>query len=154
MDVSLSQLLRHCLGKDLSTITMPVILNEPLSFLQRCAEHIEYHSLLLEAVREEDKLDRLQLLAAFAASNGAGSAFRFNKPFNPLLGETYEIKRRAIGDLRFVAEQVSHHPPISAYVCEVPGVFRFSGWMEPRVHFRGKHLDVTPHGIMTVELPK
>ena len=34
------------------------------------------------------------------------------KPFNPLLGETYEMIQE---DYRFVAEQVSHHPPISAF---------------------------------------
>ena len=35
------------------------------------------------------------------------------KPFNPLLGETYELF--IPGKLKFIAEQVSHHPPISAY---------------------------------------
>jgi hypothetical protein len=40
---------------------------------------------------------------------------RFNKPFNPILGETYEL----IGDgWKFLSEQVSHHPPISASYAE------------------------------------
>ena len=33
------------------------------------------------------------------------------KPFNPLLGETYELKGPTF---EFLAEQVSHHPPITA----------------------------------------
>ena len=34
------------------------------------------------------------------------------KPFNPLLGETYELTRN---DFRIVCEQVGHHPPVSAW---------------------------------------
>lgn len=37
-----------------------------------------------------------------------------SKPFNPLLGETFEFQRP--GQYKVIAEQVSHHPPISAYV--------------------------------------
>lgn len=39
----------------------------------------------------------------------------FNKPFNPLLGETFEYQTK---DFKFLAEQVSHHPPITAWQCE------------------------------------
>lgn len=38
---------------------------------------------------------------------------RHKKPFNPHLGETYELVTE---DFRFIGEQVSHHPPISAYI--------------------------------------
>ena len=34
------------------------------------------------------------------------------KPFNPILGETYQGK---IGEYNIALEQISHHPPISAY---------------------------------------
>jgi hypothetical protein len=33
------------------------------------------------------------------------------KPFNPLLGETFEY---VTDDFEFISEQVSHHPPITA----------------------------------------
>lgn len=36
------------------------------------------------------------------------------KPFNPLLGETYELVN---DQLELLSEQVSHHPPISANYC-------------------------------------
>lgn len=39
------------------------------------------------------------------------------KPFNPLLGETYEFCDHARG-INFYGEQVSHHPPITAGVLE------------------------------------
>jgi len=38
------------------------------------------------------------------------------KPFNPLLGETYELIEE--NKFKFIAEQVSHHPPISAFFAE------------------------------------
>ena len=37
---------------------------------------------------------------------------RTTKPFNPLLGETFEYNNPK--KFTFVAEQVSHHPPIGA----------------------------------------
>lgn len=49
------------LGKDLSKITMPVIFNEPLSFLQRVAEYMEYAKLLKQASLEELPISRLQV---------------------------------------------------------------------------------------------
>jgi len=36
-----------------------------------------------------------------------------NKPFNPILGETYQSY---IGGCPFYAEQISHHPPITSYL--------------------------------------
>lgn len=49
------------LGKDLSKITMPVIFNEPLSFLQRVAEYMEYAKLLKQASEEQSPISRLQV---------------------------------------------------------------------------------------------
>lgn len=43
---------------------------------------------------------------------------RNNKPFDPLLGETYEL---VTPDFRLVVENVSQCPPISAVYCEMDG---------------------------------
>jgi len=43
---------------------------------------------------------------------------RTKKPFNPILGETYEYVTEK---RRFYAEQVSHHPPVTAYNLESQG---------------------------------
>ena len=40
---------------------------------------------------------------------------RLAKPFNPLLGETYEIVN---SKFRFFIETVSHHPPIAVFDCQ------------------------------------
>ena len=47
--------------KELSKITMPVIFNEPLSFLQRMVEYMEYAELLKQASRCDDPLQRLEV---------------------------------------------------------------------------------------------
>lgn len=39
---------------------------------------------------------------------------RLGKPFNPLLGETYEI---VTSKFRYFSESVSHHPPIFCINC-------------------------------------
>ena len=45
--------LKQAVGKDLTRLTMPVIFNEPLSFIQRLAEYFEYVDLLHQATRTE-----------------------------------------------------------------------------------------------------
>ena len=60
-DVSLWSVLKQCIGKELSKITMPVAFNEPLSFLQRLTEYMEYSHLLEKASESDDVLERMQV---------------------------------------------------------------------------------------------
>ena len=94
-------------------MTLPVSFNEPTSLLQRVAEDMEYTDLLDTAADRTDPTERMVYVAAFAASEYASTIGRVAKPFNPLLGETYEYVRPDKG-YRFFIEQVSHHPPIGA----------------------------------------
>jgi len=48
---------------------------------------------------------------AFSLSYNSSVINRTTKPFNPILGETWEFKGK---NFKFLSEQVSHHPPISA----------------------------------------
>jgi oxysterol-binding protein-related protein 3/6/7 len=109
---SLIGFLRKNVGKDLSTISMPVTANEPISLLQKSAEQLEYSSLLDQATNLNNETERLLYVTAFAIS--MLSEFRvkeraIRKPFNPMLGETYELVREDRG-YRFIAEKVSHRP--------------------------------------------
>lgn len=58
-DVSLWNILRNNIGKDLSKVSMPVQLNEPLNTLQRLCEELEYSALLDAASRTLDPCERL-----------------------------------------------------------------------------------------------
>ncbi|NXX50930.1 OSBL7 protein, partial [Tricholaema leucomelas] len=152
-DVSLWGLLRSSVGKDLSRVALPVQLNEPLNTLQRLCEELEYSELLDRANRARDPRQRLVYVAAFAVSAYASTFYRAgSKPFNPVLGETYECVRPDRG-FRFISEQVSHHPPISACHAESDN-FVFWQDMRWKNKFWGKSLEIVPVGTVNVQLPR
>ncbi len=67
--INLWNLLCKNIGKDLSKISMPVTLNEPLSALQRLCEELEYSELLDKAASADmSDVDRMMWVAAFAVS--------------------------------------------------------------------------------------
>ena len=107
------------IGKDMTKMTLPVSFNEPTSLLQRPAEDLEYTDLLDTATGRTESTERMIYVAAFAASEYSSTTGRVAKPFNPLLGETYEYARPDKG-YRFLIEQISHHPPIGAAWAESP----------------------------------
>lgn len=77
-----------------------------LYYFQRLCEELEYSDLLDKASELSDPYDRLVYVAAFAVSAYGPSYHRAgSKPFNPLLGETYECVREDKG-FKFIAEQV------------------------------------------------
>ncbi|NXI38955.1 OSBL7 protein, partial [Galbula dea] len=152
-DVSLWGLLRSSVGKDLSRVALPVQLNEPLNTLQRLCEELEYSELLDRASRARDPRQRLVYVAAFAVSAYASTYYRAgSKPFNPVLGETYECVRPDRG-FRFISEQVCHHPPISACHAESDN-FIFWQDMRWKNKFWGKSLEIVPMGTVNVQLPR
>ena len=143
--ISLWSVLKNAIGKDLTKLPVPVNFNEPLSMLQRLCEDMEYTELLERAYDEKDPLKRIQFVAAFAMSNYSSTDGRTTKPFNPLLGETFEYVNSVYG-YRYISEQVSHHPPISACYCESK---RFVFWSEvkAKTRFWGKSLEIVPLGV-------
>ncbi|KAF3699381.1 Oxysterol-binding protein-related protein 1 [Channa argus] len=153
-DVSIWSILKKCIGMELSKIAMPVIFNEPLSFLQRLTEYMEHTYLIHQANTTTDSVERMKCVAAFAVSAVASQWERTGKPFNPLLGETYELIRDDLG-FRWVSEQVSHHPPVSAFHAEgLKDDFVFHGSIYPKLKFWGKSIEAEPRGLITLELPK
>ncbi|XP_063139697.1 oxysterol-binding protein-related protein 6 isoform X13 [Rattus norvegicus] len=152
-NINLWNILRNNIGKDLSKVSMPVELNEPLNTLQHLCEEMEYSELLDKASETDDPYERMVLVAAFAVSGYCSTYFRAgSKPFNPVLGETYECIREDKG-FRFFSEQVSHHPPISACHCESKN---FVFWQDIRWKnkFWGKSMEILPVGTLNVTLPK
>ena len=111
---------------------------------------MEYANLLEQAVNTEDPLKRLLYIAAFAVSAYSSTEGRVKKPFNPLLGETFEFVHPE-GKFRYLAEQVSHHPPIGAAYCEAAG---FVYWNEVVLSskFCGKYLELRPEGLTHLRL--
>uniref|UniRef100_A0A3Q1H4Y9 Oxysterol-binding protein n=1 Tax=Acanthochromis polyacanthus TaxID=80966 RepID=A0A3Q1H4Y9_9TELE len=146
--LNLWSIMKNCIGKELSKIPMPVNFNEPLSMLQRLSEDLEYHELLDKAARCESSLEQMCLVAAFSVSSYSTTVHRTAKPFNPLLGETYELDRLEEFGYRSLCEQVSHHPPAAAH--HVISQRGWTLWQEITIasKFRGKYLSIMPLGAI------
>ncbi|KKZ65877.1 hypothetical protein EMCG_08382 [[Emmonsia] crescens] len=148
--ISLWAILKSMIGKDMTKMTLPVSFNEPTSLLQRVAEDMEYTDLLDLAADRMDSMERMVYVAAFAASEYASTIGRVAKPFNPLLGETFEYVRPDKG-YRFFIEQVSHHPPIGAAWAESPK-WDYYGESAVKSKFYGKSFDINPLGTWFLRL--
>src|ERR1700712_3012557 len=147
---SSQSILKSMIGKDMTKMTLPVSFNEPTSLLQRCAEDMEYADLLEVAADRTDSTERMVYVAAFAASEYASTIGRVAKPFNPLLGETFEYVRPD-KNYRFFIEQVSHHPPIGAAWAESPR-WTYYGESAVKSKFYGKSFDINPLGTWFLKL--
>lgn len=135
-------IIKESIGKDFGKITVPVYFNEPLSMLQKAGESLEYFNLLEKANVCEDPSLRLAYVTAFGLTQYANIEDRTLKPFNPVLGETYEL---LTPDFKFMAEQVSHHPPISA-CCGYNKSFEMYTHTEVKGGFKGRSLRFTSLG--------
>lgn len=150
--VSLWSIIKDNVGKDLTRVCLPVYFNEPLSSLQKCFEDLEYSYLLDQAYEHGKKgnsIMRILNVAAFAVSGYASSDGRPCKPFNPLLGETYEADFPEKG-IRFFSEKVSHHPMLIACHSEGRG-WKFWGDSNLRSKFWGRSIQLDPLGVLTLE---
>ncbi|RDA93566.1 hypothetical protein CP533_6147 [Ophiocordyceps camponoti-saundersi (nom. inval.)] len=154
---SLIAFVRKNVGKDLSTISMPVSANEPLSLLQKLAEQFEYAQLLTRAAQQANVTERLLLVSAFAVSqfsSGRAKERSMRKPFNPLLGETFELVRtdkEVPGGFRLLVEKVEHRPVRLAMQAE-SATWSFSQSPAPGQKFWGKSAEITTEGRVRVAL--
>ena len=112
-------------GINLTKVSLPVELFESKSFLERVCDSWSYLDLLERAADSRDPVERMRCLIAFAVS-GLSLQVNPNKPFNPILGETYQGEYE--NGLKVYCEQVSHHPPISCWEVVDPNKrFVFTG---------------------------
>ncbi|KAH8829083.1 Oxysterol-binding protein-domain-containing protein [Flagelloscypha sp. PMI_526] len=149
-NTSLWSVLKNSIGKDLTRIAFPVEFNEPTSMLQRMAEDMEFSGCLDIAARTQSPLLRIAYVAAFGMSNYSSTLGRIAKPFNPMLSETFEYVRPDKG-YRYVSEQVSHHPPMSACWAE-SAKWHYYGEVDAQNKFMGKSFEIRPTGVAHAEL--
>ncbi|KAI6240592.1 hypothetical protein M3Y99_00428400 [Aphelenchoides fujianensis] len=86
---------------------LPIAAYEPLGILQAACEELRFAARLLDRL-PADEMERMCGVAAFVLSGYSALVGRKRKPFNPLLGETFDF--------------VAHHPAVSA--CHAEG----DGW--------------------------
>lgn len=70
--------------------------------LQKVSEVLEYENLVMAAAKESDAAKRMLYIAAFGVAQYHCSRDRLNKPFNPILGETFEFVKE--GKFRYISE--------------------------------------------------
>uniref|UniRef100_A0A671L960 Oxysterol-binding protein n=1 Tax=Sinocyclocheilus anshuiensis TaxID=1608454 RepID=A0A671L960_9TELE len=144
--LNLWSIMKNCIGKELSKIPMPVNFNEPLSMLQRLSEDLEYYELLDRGAKCQSSLEQMCYVAAFTVSSYSTTVHRTGKPFNPLLGETFELDRMQESGYRSLCEQVSHHPPAAAHHAISERGWTLRQEIALASKFRGKYLSIMPLG--------
>ncbi|XP_037330935.2 oxysterol-binding protein-related protein 10 isoform X2 [Pungitius pungitius] len=131
------------LGMDLTRVVLPTFILEKRSLLEMYANFMAHPDMFLSitaGATAEDRIVRFVEYYLTAFHEGRKGAVA-KKPYNPVLGETFhcswQVPRDKVrppvrcsqgssGDdspaqcyrVRFVAEQVSHHPPVSGFYCE------------------------------------
>ncbi|XP_074122051.1 oxysterol-binding protein-related protein 9 isoform X4 [Sminthopsis crassicaudata] len=128
------------LGMDLTKVVLPTFILERRSLLEMYADFFAHPDLFVSISDQKDAKDRMVqvvrwYLSAFHAGRKGSVA---KKPYNPILGEIFQchwtlpmeneenaepmsegpVPWGSKNCVTFVAEQVSHHPPISAFYAE------------------------------------
>ncbi|KAI5921056.1 hypothetical protein F4810DRAFT_722858 [Camillea tinctor] len=130
---------------DLATLTAPPFLLAPQSIVEYSAYWAEHPHLFIAPSHEENAERRallvlqwfLSTLKRQHASKDDDGRRKKLKPLNPFLGEIFLGKWvDHTGTTQLVSEQVSHHPPATAYKIwnDMHGV-RLEGHVAPKAYF-------------------
>ncbi|CAK59389.1 unnamed protein product (macronuclear) [Paramecium tetraurelia] len=110
-------------------ISLPVHIFERRTNLQRFASSFSYAPHFLEPVVNSTPLDQMKAALAFIVSINI-LYLSLEKPFNPILGETFQCW---IKGCPLYLEQISHHPPIAAFMMYGQG-YNINGHFETQAN--------------------
>uniref|UniRef100_A0A8C6UYE1 Oxysterol-binding protein n=1 Tax=Neogobius melanostomus TaxID=47308 RepID=A0A8C6UYE1_9GOBI len=137
-------------GMDLSKVVLPTFILEPRSFLDKLSDYYYHADFLSEAAVEENAFDRMKKVVKWYISGFYKKPKGLKKPYNPIIGETYRcmwLHQRTNSKTFYIAEQVSHHPPVSAfYVSNRKDGFCVSGSILAKSKFYGNSLSAILDG--------
>ncbi|XP_073953275.1 oxysterol-binding protein-related protein 9 isoform X3 [Choristoneura fumiferana] len=165
------------IGMDLTKVVLPTFILERRSLLEMYADSFAHPDQFVKIVDQPTPRDRMiQVVRWYLSSFHAGRKSQVaKKPYNPILGEVFRchweldgnetqpVDKVEVGEgpvpwcspdqLSFVAEQVSHHPPISAFYAEhVNKRIQFEAWVWTKSKFLGLSIGVHNIGKGTVTL--
>lgn len=127
-------------GTDLSRVTLPTFVLEPRSMLEKFTDFMGHPELVVQAAKTTDPVQRFVEVCRFFLSGWHIKPKGVKKPYNPILGEFFrcEYKLKDGSRAMYLAEQVSHHPPVTAYYYSLPelGIF-ITGEAHPKAKFLG-----------------
>ncbi len=140
---------------DLSRISLPAVFSYPYSALELgMFRGLRFSELLFEAAKEKDPVERLAKVLAFCSTSGENTPFN-KKPLNPVHGEelTCWTFQKDGSRTVFRAEQVSHHPPVSAfYMFSEASPISFECNVEMTPVFHGNSATIATKGFGEVKL--
>ncbi|KAF9579839.1 hypothetical protein BGW38_003735 [Lunasporangiospora selenospora] len=142
-------------GSDLHRITLPTFILESRSMLERITDFMSHPDLILKAGEIQDPVERFIGVTRYFLSGWHIRPKGVKKPYNPILGEQFRAKWKfADGTEAFyVAEQVSHHPPISTYFYSSPeNNITILGDLLPKSRFYGNSAATLMQGEIKVSL--
>ncbi|XP_072128394.1 oxysterol-binding protein-related protein 5-like isoform X3 [Mobula birostris] len=137
-------------GMDLSRVVLPTFILEPRSFLDKLSDYYFHSDLLSQAALEENAYSRMKQVVRWYLSGFYKKPKGLKKPYNPILGETfrcYWYHPKTDSRTFYIAEQVSHHPPVSAfYISNRKDNFCITGSILARSKFYGNSLSAILDG--------
>uniref|UniRef100_G5E7C5 Oxysterol-binding protein n=1 Tax=Loxodonta africana TaxID=9785 RepID=G5E7C5_LOXAF len=141
-------------GMDLSRVVLPTFVLEPRSFLNKLSDYYYHADLLSRATLEEDAYSRMKHVLRWYLSGFYKKPKGIKKPYNPILGEVFRCRwfhPQTDSHTFYIAEQVSHHPPVSAFhVSNRKDGFCISGSITAKSKFYGNSLSALLDGKATL----
>ncbi|KAK4128284.1 Oxysterol-binding protein [Parathielavia appendiculata] len=148
---------------DLSTLTAPPFILSSTSLTEFSSYWCEHPSIFAAPAQEPDAAKRaLLVLKWFLTTLKQQYASRSEqygnekKPLNPFLGELFLGRwEDDAGTTELISEQVSHHPPATAYnITNLPSGVRLEGYNAQKASF-SKTINIKQigHAVLTVSAP-
>ncbi|CAK5279839.1 unnamed protein product [Mycena citricolor] len=137
------------IGMDLSRVTFPTFVLEPRSMLERITDFMSHPDLIFGADTCPDPEERFMRVLQYYLAGWHIKPKGVKKPYNPVLGEFFRCRYDYPDGTQgfYVAEQVSHHPPISAFYYVSPANrVAIVGELRPKSKFLGNSVSTTMEG--------
>ncbi|KAM6497875.1 hypothetical protein JOM56_005823 [Amanita muscaria] len=142
-------------GMDLSRVTFPTFVLEPRSMLERITDFMSHPDLIFGADELNSAEERFIRVLQYYLSGWHIKPKGVKKPYNPILGEFFRCRYDYPNGTRgfYIAEQVSHHPPISAFFYISPeNRVKIVGELRPKSRFLGNSVSTVMDGENRVTL--
>ncbi|CAD8169140.1 unnamed protein product [Paramecium octaurelia] len=122
-------------GRNIISFSLPVRIFEPRSMIERICDYWGFMPIYMEyALGQQDEKERFKLVVTMIIA-GLYNGGRQKKPFNPILGETFQGSWQDGSSISI--EHTSHHPPISHFYIEhFRKKYRFYGHFEYQAALR------------------
>jgi len=142
-------------GMDLSKVTFPTFVLEPRSMLERITDFMSHPDLIFGADTIDNPEERFIRVLQYYLAGWHIKPKGVKKPYNPVLGEFFRCRYDYPDGSQgfYIAEQVSHHPPVSAFFYISPANrVKIIGELRPKSRFLGNSVSTTMEGENRVTL--